>query len=119
MLQTAWGALFRSLQPKKGDRLLIRGGTSSVGLAAAAIAKNQGAFVASTTRRADRKELLTANGADKVFIDDGRIAEEVKKGEKFNKVFELVGTTTLEDSLQCARENGIVCMAGIAGNSWT
>ncbi|TVY92802.1 Quinone oxidoreductase [Lachnellula willkommii] len=119
MLQTAWGALFRSLKLKKGDHLLIRGGTSSVGLAAAAIAKNHGAFVASTTRRADRKNMLVANGADEVFIDDGHIAEKVKKGEKFDKIFELVGTTTLEDSLQCARENGIVCMAGIVGNSWT
>lgn len=119
MLQTAWGALFCSLKLKKGDRLLIRGGTSSVGLAAAAIAKNHGAFVTSTTRRADRKELLIANGADEVIIDGGAIAEEVKKGERFDKVLELVGTTTLEDSLQCTRENGIVCMAGIVGNSWT
>ena len=57
---------------------MVRGGTSSVGLAAAAIANNHGAFLASITRRADRKE-LTANSIDKVFIIDRRIAEEVKK----------------------------------------
>jgi len=39
MLQTAWGSLFNALQLKERDRLLIRGGTTSVGLAAAAIAK--------------------------------------------------------------------------------
>ncbi|KAK9364830.1 quinone oxidoreductase [Lipomyces kononenkoae] len=119
MLQTAHGALFRALHLQKGDRLLIRGGTTSVGLAAAALAKNHGAFVASTTRRENRKDFLLSNGAHVVFIDNGRIAEDVKKGQVFDKVLELVGTSTLADSLQCARGNGIVCMAGIVGKQWT
>jgi len=50
MIQTAWGSLHVSLQLKAGQSLLIRGGTTSVGLAAAVLAKQQGALVAATTR---------------------------------------------------------------------
>ena len=121
MLNTVWGSLFSSLQLKSGDHLLIRGGTTSIGLAAAAIAKNHGCFVASTSRKADREASLRASGADDVFVDTGSIASEVRKRhpDGFTKCLELIGITTVRDSLKCMSQNGILCMTGIAGGKWT
>ena len=120
MVHTAWGALFSSLLLKKGEKLLVRGGSSSVGLAAAAIAKQHGAFVVSTTRSESRVKLLRDSGAHDVLIDNGSLAAEARKRypDGFDKVLELVGVTTLADSLKVTKKNGVVCTAGIVGGSW-
>lgn len=120
MLQTSWGALNseRGLQIKKGETLLVRGGTTSVGLAAAAIAKGQGLTVLATTRRKDRSELLKAHGVDHVIIEDGHIEAEVKQISPggVDKVLELVGST-LMDSCHCVKEGGRVRQVGVVGGN--
>ncbi len=120
MIQTAWGSLNSALRLTAGQTLLIRGGTTSVGLAAAVLAKRQGATVAATTRKADRESMLKDNGADHVFIDSGEIADDVHSvfPDGVDKVLELIGTTTLLDSLQSAARFGSVCMTGMVGNAW-
>jgi len=120
MVQTAYGSLHTSLHLQAGQTLLIRGGTTSVGLTAAILAKRLGATVIATTRKPEREAMLKANGADHVVIDDGQIEGAVR--ERFpdgvDRVLELVGTTTLLDSLMATTRGGAVCMTGMVGDSW-
>jgi NADPH:quinone reductase-like Zn-dependent oxidoreductase len=85
------------------------------------LAKTQGLSVVSTTRNPVKRQALLDNGADQVLIDNGQIAADLKRiyPDGVNKVLELIGTSTLKDSLQCIATRGVVCMTGILGNAWT
>jgi NADPH:quinone reductase-like Zn-dependent oxidoreductase len=120
-LQTAYGSLTVGLDLQRGQTLLVRGGTSSVGLAAASVAKDIGATVFATTRQPDRAEALRAHGVDHVVVDDGRVAAQVRAivPDGVDAALELVGTPTLPDTLAATRVKGTVCFAGMLSNEWT
>ena len=120
LMQTTWGSLYTSLRLQKSDHLLIRGGTTGIGLAAAALAKGNVAFIGATTRNASRETSLLENGADEVYVDDGDVAVQVAKRhpEKYTKVLELVGVSSMKDSMQCLSVGGLCCITGIAGGAW-
>jgi NADPH:quinone reductase-like Zn-dependent oxidoreductase len=121
MLQTAHGSLTVGLDAQPGETLLIRGGTSSVGMATAILAKDRGLTVLSTTRRPDRAAALEAIGVDHVLVDDGEVAGRVRAilPDGVHAALELVGTDTLPDTLRATAVHGVVCFTGMLSNQWT
>jgi len=120
-LQTAQGSLSIGLDLQPGQTLLIRGGTSALGLAATTLAKDRGATVLATTRQPERAAALRAHGVDHVIVDDGQVARAVRAvmPEGVDAALELVGTTTLPDTLRATRVHGTVCFTGMLSNHWT
>jgi len=121
MLQTASGSLEVGLDAQPGQSILVRGGTSSVGMATAVLAKQRGMTVLATTRDPAKRDALTAVGADYVLIDDGHVAPQVRRlvPEGADAALELVGTPTLPDTLRSVRVHGVVCFTGMLSNQWT
>jgi NADPH:quinone reductase-like Zn-dependent oxidoreductase len=120
-LQTAYGSLNIGLDLQSGQTLLIRGGTSALGLAAATLAKDRCATVLATTRQPERAAALRAHGVDHVIVDDGQIASAVRAivPAGVDAALELVGTPTLPDTLRATRLHGTVCFTGMLSNRWT
>ena len=114
---TAYGSLTLSLQIDENDTLLIRGGSSTVGIAALQLAKAIGAKVISTTRSEKKAGMLHACGADDVILEgDGfhsRFLEKYPAGA--TKILELIGASTLTESLRLTCKHGIVCHTGLLG----
>jgi NADPH:quinone reductase-like Zn-dependent oxidoreductase len=121
MLQTSYGSLTVGLDAQPGQSILIRGGTSSIGMATAVLAKQRNMTVLSTTRNQGKAAALTAAGVDKVLIDEGDVAGQVRAivPAGVDAALELVGTPTLPDTLRAARVHGVVCFTGMLSNKWT
>ncbi|WP_240963347.1 zinc-binding alcohol dehydrogenase family protein [Antrihabitans stalactiti] len=121
MLQTANGSLTIGLDAQPGQAILIRGGTSSVGMATAILAKRRGMTVLSTTRNPAKAAALTRAGVDHVIIDNGEVADQVRAivDGGVHAALELIGTPTLPDTLRATRVHGVVCFTGMLSNEWT
>jgi NADPH:quinone reductase-like Zn-dependent oxidoreductase len=111
---TAWGSL-DLLELEPGETLLVRGGSSSVGMAAITIAKDRGLTVVATTRQESKRPALEAAGADHVVLDDGEVGTRVRD---VDALFELVGPRTIFDSLKAVRPGGRACISGFLELDW-
>jgi NADPH2:quinone reductase len=116
---TAWSCLFANLRIKSGQVLFVRGGTSALGQAAINIARDEGVTVLTSTRSESKVALLTELGASRVLLENGKLSEAMRDAypDGIDGVLDIIGNSTLLDSLRMARKGGRVCVAGFLGSS--
>lgn len=114
---TAWTCLHRNLGLTAGQTLLIRAATSALGQAALNIAANTDVRVIATTRNPERLATLAAMGADEAMLDDAALSQRIRErhADGIDAALDLVGNSTLLDTLAAVRPGGHVCLAGFLG----
>jgi NADPH:quinone reductase len=112
---TAWTCLFRNLEITPGQTLVIRGATSSFGQAAVNMAANAGAKVIATTRNRDRFPTLVALGASRAEVEGPDLSKRIAETKQVDAILDLVGNSTILDSLAMLRRGGRACLAGFLG----
>jgi Zinc-binding dehydrogenase/Domain of unknown function (DUF1998) len=106
---------FRNLEIVKGQSLLIRGATSSFGQAALKMAINAGVRVIATTRNKDRFAMLEKLGAERCELEGPELSRRLPETKNLDAVLDLVGNSTIIDSLNMLRRGGRACLAGWLG----
>jgi NADPH:quinone reductase len=111
----AWTCLFRNLDLKAGQTLVLRGATSSFGQAALKMAVAADARVIATARSPKRISMLEALGASRVEMERRDLAAHLAESKQIDAVLDLVGNSTILDSLDMLRRGGTACLAGWLG----
>ncbi|SAL09793.1 zinc-containing alcohol dehydrogenase superfamily protein [Caballeronia peredens] len=112
---TAWTCLFRNLEIEAGQTVVIRGATSSFGQAAVNLAVNAGAKVIATSRNEARFAKLEAMGVVRVELEGPELSKRIAETKQIDAVLDLVGNSTILDSLAMLRRGGRACLAGWLG----
>jgi NADPH:quinone reductase len=114
---TAWTSLSGILNVRAGQIVAIRGATSALGQAAVNIAAHAGARVIATTRNAKRASMLENLGAKEVLLESPELSKRIRERhpQGIDAVLDVVGNTTVLDSLAMVRRGGHVCLVGFLG----
>ena len=101
---------------KEGDTCLIHAVAGGVGLLFTQMAKMRGARVIGTTSSEEKAARARAAGADEIILYTQEDFEaEVKRlteGEGVEVVYDSVGKTTFEKSLNCLKPRGLLALFG-------
>ena len=114
---TAYGSM-KNLRITEGSRILVRGGTSGVGIAFVRLVKSgfKDVQVTGTTRNMRKAEALLKEGFDRVVEDREQV---LQTEEKYDRIFDLIGPAALRDTFAHTAEGGIICLTGLLGGKWT
>lgn len=118
---TVHSALFDCLRLEPSDTLLIRGAASAAGQAAVQLARSIGCRVLASTRSERKLAMLAERGADVAILDDGTLPDRVRAAAPagVSKALELVGPSTLLETMGLLSRRGIACDVGVLGNRYT
>jgi NADPH2:quinone reductase len=101
---------------KAGDTALIHAGAGGVGLLLTQMATRLGARVITTVSTEEKAELSREAGAsDVILYTEKEFEPEVKRltgGKGVDVVYDSVGKTTFEGSLNCLRPRGLLALFG-------
>jgi alcohol dehydrogenase len=101
----AWWALKEDIGLSGGQKILIHGGAGGIGSIAIQIAKNLGAYVATTVSTND-KQFVQDLGADIVIDYMNQTFEDLL--HDYDAVFDTVGGDTYRRSFKVPRKGGII-----------
>jgi len=100
----------------KGHRALVHAAAGGVGLLLCQIAKKRGAFVIGTASTPEKRELARKAGADEVIDyttqDFAAETKRITNGAGVHVVYDSVGKTTFEKSLDCLTPRGLMALFG-------
>ena len=117
---TAAGSLAH-LDLEEGETLLLRGATSSVGLACLQLARSAGVRVIATTRSEAKGRRLTALGAAGIVLEGGGFAERARgalpEGGADGAV-DLIGGPAVLETLRLLRAGATACNSGSLSDTW-
>ena len=113
---TAWQALADAANLQQGEIVVITAAAGGVGLSAIAIANAMGATTVALSRSADKRARLIEAGADHALDPgDPNLSSAIAELGGADVILEMVGGTSLGQSLKMANPFGRICVIGALG----
>ncbi len=116
---TVWSNVFERASLKKGESLLIQGGSSGIGVAAIQMAKALGASVVVTAGSDEKCQACLSLGADHAInYKTTDFAEAIKKitdGKGVNVILDMVAGSYVAREVGCLAEDGRMVIIAVQG----